>query len=379
MINVDAEIGVIGLGTMGSMALWQLARQGVSVMGFEQFGIGHDRSAAGGETRIFRTIDKEDPDAVPLMQEAYQQWRELEKESNHDLLTLTKSLLIGTPNHSIIKNSKECIEKYDLDYEFLHAEEAVKQYPQHNLKPDEVMIVDKKAGALRPEFAVLSAVKRAEELGAAARSHSKVQNVEAGEKGVKVLVDGKTYTFKKVLITAGPWTAQFMGGDLKQHITARRLLGTWFAPKKPDLFKPENFPPFSRNVDGHYFYGVPSFEGTMVKVSPGTTMNDTINPDNLNKNLDIEELDEVNSIVNNYLPGLYPDPVRANTYMESYTPDGNPIIGLTPQSRNVVVACGFSGQGFKYSSAIGKVAAEILLEGKTEFNIDHYSPMRFLN
>lgn len=375
---MDAEIGVIGLGTMGSMALWQLSRQGASVMGFEQFGIGHDRSAAGGETRIFRTIDKEDPDSVPLMQEAYKQWRQLEKDSNHDLLMKTNSLLIGNPSQSIIRNSMECIEKYDLDYEYLNADEAYKLYPQHSMKHDEVMIVDKKAGALRPEFAVLSAVKHAEELGAEIHSHSKVQNIEAGRDSVKVQVDSKKYKFRKVLITTGPWAAQFIGDDLKQYVTARRLLATWFAPESPNLFKPENFPPFSRNAGDHYFYGVPSFEGTMVKVSPGTTTNDTINPDNLNKNVDIKDLDEIISIVNNYLPGLYPDPVRVNTYMESYTPDGYPIMGFSPQNENLLIACGFSGQGFKYSPAIGKVVSEIMLEGKTQYKTDHYSPVRFL-
>lgn len=43
------KVAVIGLGTVGSMALWQLSKQSdVEVSGFEQFGIGHDRSAVGG-------------------------------------------------------------------------------------------------------------------------------------------------------------------------------------------------------------------------------------------------------------------------------------------------------------------------------------------
>src|SRR5699024_11257823 len=166
--------------------------------------------------------------------------------------------------------------------------------------------------------------------------------------------------------------------DLKQYVTARRLLATWFAPESPNLFKPENFPPFSRNAGDHYFYGVPSFEGTMVKVSPGTTTNDTINPDNLNKNVDIKDLDEIISIVNNYLPGLYPDPVRVNTYMESYTPDGYPIMGFSTQNENLFIACGFFGQGFNFSPAIGKFVSDIMLEGKTQYKTDHYSPVRFL-
>ena len=46
------DVGVLGVGSMGSMTLWQLARRGVRAIGFEQFSVGHDRGAAGGETRI---------------------------------------------------------------------------------------------------------------------------------------------------------------------------------------------------------------------------------------------------------------------------------------------------------------------------------------
>lgn len=63
---MNADVAVIGLGSMGSMTIWQLARRGVSVIGFEQFGIGHDRGAAGGDTRIFRTAYAEGAEYVPI-------------------------------------------------------------------------------------------------------------------------------------------------------------------------------------------------------------------------------------------------------------------------------------------------------------------------
>ena len=56
---MDAEVGIIGVGTMGSMAAWHLAKRDISVIGFEQFGIGHDRSAAGGESQIGRASCRE--------------------------------------------------------------------------------------------------------------------------------------------------------------------------------------------------------------------------------------------------------------------------------------------------------------------------------
>lgn len=100
---MDAEVGIIGVGTMGSMAAWQLAKRDISVIGFEQFGIGHDRSAAGGESRLFRTAYMEGPEYVPLLFQARKLWRKLEEESGNSLLFLNGGLMIGEADSLEIK------------------------------------------------------------------------------------------------------------------------------------------------------------------------------------------------------------------------------------------------------------------------------------
>ena len=50
---------VVGLGSIGSMTLWQLAKQGVDVLGIEQFGRVHTEGAYAGESRLFRVAAKE--------------------------------------------------------------------------------------------------------------------------------------------------------------------------------------------------------------------------------------------------------------------------------------------------------------------------------
>src|SRR5215475_2096201 len=93
--GMDAEVAVIGTGTMGSMTLWNLARAGIPAIGFEQYTLGHDRSAAGGESRIFRVAYREGPQYVPMLLRARDLWRELEAEAGRDLLTVTGGLMIG--------------------------------------------------------------------------------------------------------------------------------------------------------------------------------------------------------------------------------------------------------------------------------------------
>jgi glycine/D-amino acid oxidase-like deaminating enzyme len=47
----DGKLAVIGLGSIGSMALWQASRLSDSVTGFEAASPAHGRSAVGGDTR----------------------------------------------------------------------------------------------------------------------------------------------------------------------------------------------------------------------------------------------------------------------------------------------------------------------------------------
>lgn len=45
---------VVGVGSVGAMVLWQLAQRGVQAVGYDAYAPGHDRGAAGGESRILR-------------------------------------------------------------------------------------------------------------------------------------------------------------------------------------------------------------------------------------------------------------------------------------------------------------------------------------
>lgn len=373
---MDADVGVIGVGTMGSMTMWQLAKRGVKVIGFEQFGIGHDRAGAGGESRLFRTAYKEGAEYVPMLQAAYQEWRKLEAESGNKLLTLSGALMIGNPDSTFMKNVLESIEEYQLDHEIFNADDAAERYPQHRLLPGEMMVLDKMGGFLRPEYAVVSAVKRVRELGAYVHRHSKIERIEPNDDGVTIhTTSGETYQVGKVIIATGAWTGKLMP-DIRQETKINRIKMTWFPPKKREDFIPENFPIFSRKSGDVECYGAPSLDGTTVKVSFTYKHDDVEDPDYLNRSVDLAHVPNIDYYVEKFFPGLYPDPVRISAYMDLYTPDKHPILGEVPGFKNTIVVSGFSGHGFKMSPIIGKMTADIALDGKTQFQIDRFSPSK---
>jgi sarcosine oxidase subunit beta len=46
------------------------------------------------------------------------------------------------------------------------------------------------------------------------------------------------------------------------------------------------------------------------------------------------------------------------------TPDRHPIIGPVTGSTGLYLACGFSGHGFQHAPIVGKLLAEMIVEGE---------------
>jgi sarcosine oxidase len=373
---VDADVAVIGTGTMGSMSAWRLAEAGASVLAFEQFGIGHDRSAAGGETRIFRTAYLEGPEYVPILQRSQQLWRELEAASGRALLTATGALMIGRDGTDHMRNVLESVRRFGLAHEVLDRAELGRRYPQHVLADGEFAVLDSAAGVLRPEFAVIAATERAVAHGARVLAGTPVLEVAPDADGVTVRTADRSYRAGAAVLTAGPWTARLAPG-YAGVVRPKRIIMTWFAAADPALFTPDRFPVFIRDYEGLDVFGIPSVDGGSVKVALADPYGEIGQPEQLDHNVAPEVLAPAIEAVGRFFTGLHGYPHRVSAHMDGYTPDRHPVVGRLPGHPNVIVLGGFSGHGFKMSPAIGQIARDLVLDGKTELPTGHLRPDRF--
>lgn len=373
---MDAKVAVIGLGSIGSMTLWQLARDGVDAIGFEQYAPGHDQAAAGGESRIFRTAYLEGPQYVPLLLRARELWQELEQESARHLLTLCGGLMIGSADSAAMRNVVESATAFDLPHDVLDAAQMARRYPQHRMLPGETAVLDHWAGVLRPEFAVLAAAEAARARGAQVVSGCRVTGIEPTGDGVRVHTPHRTYTAEQAVVTTGPWTARW-SPKLAGHITPKKLVMTWYPARDVAAYRPDSFPIFIRDSGQTHIFGIPTLDGGSVKVAPHASYGDLADADDLDRNVMAAELEPINAAVAQLLPGLVPTPVRVSTYMDAYTSDGHGVVGRLPGTDNVWLLGAFSGHGFKMAPAFGQIAAELLADGKTGLPIQHLDPARF--
>ncbi|GAA2104694.1 MULTISPECIES: N-methyl-L-tryptophan oxidase [Brevibacterium] len=372
------RIGVIGVGSMGSMVLWQLAKAGVEAVGFEQFGIGHDRSAAGGESRMFRTAYMEGADYVPLLKASRKLWEELGEETGLELLTLCGGLMIGPRDHPRIANVIRSVREFAIDHEILEAEETMRRYPQHRLGEGEIAVLDREAGFMRPELAVFAAAERAETLGAVIHRHTEVEAIEETAAGVRVSAGGRSHEFDRVIVTAGPWTARFFPA-LEENLVPRKIVMTWYLSSEPARFASESFPVFGRVGGPIDIFGVPALEGTMTKIGSVDTFGDVPDPGALHRDVELAELRHINGEVERCMNGLRPDPARISVHMDGYTTDEHAVVGAVPGSERLFVMGGYSGHGFKLAPVMGEIGKDLVLTGSTAHGIDHLAPGRYLS
>lgn len=370
------RIAVVGVGTIGSMVLWQLAKAGIQAVGFEQFGTAHDRSAAGGESRMFRTAYMEGANYVPLLKESRKLWEELEDEAGLELLTMTGGLMIGPRAHYKISNVIQSTKDFDIEHEVLSPEEVSVRYPQHVLEDGEVAVLDHEAGLIRPELAVLAAVDAAERRGATVHRHARVEDIVETTDGVQVFAAGASHDFDAVVVTAGPWTPRFFP-ELKDHLVPRKIVMTWYLSDRPNRFASAVFPVFGRVGGAIDTFGIPTLEGTMTKIGSVNTFGDVTDPDRLERDVELDELKHINAEVRRCINGLRPDPSRISVHMDGYTTDEHPVVGKPQGSRRLVVMGGYSGHGFKLAPIMGKIGFDLATTGKTSFDISHMEPKRF--
>lgn len=371
---MDAEVIVIGCGTMGSFALWRLASRGIKALGIEQFEPGHDRGSGHGESRIIRTASFEGSGYVPLVRSAFALWRKLEEETGASLLTMTGGLMIGRSDSPLIEGTLRSFRGHGLAHEVLQAGELSERYPQHVLRDSEVAVYEEEAGVLRPERAIETAARRAEDLGAKLLRNTKVKRLRETSDGVEVEAGGRTYRARRAIVAAGAWTAKLLDADLP--LAVERQVLAWFPAEDPDLFAPERFPICIHQQDGYEWYVFPSLDGATVKAAVHHHGR-AADPDNLDRKVRREDVEPVSRLVQNSIPGLRQPAVRAQVCMYTNTPDEHFLVGLVPGHKRVVALSGFSGHGFKFAPVMGEIAADLSMLGETKHPIEQLSMERF--
>lgn len=352
------RIAVIGTGTIGAQTLWQLAKLGADVTGYELFSPGHSRGAAGGETRLFRHIDVEHLEYLPITGRSDLIWHELEEESGRTLRNLTGALAIGSTAGPATHTALESAALLGSRAEVLTREEAQHRYPQYRLHEDEIAILDKGAGIIFPERTVRTAADAAIARGARILRECRVTAINQVGGQVDIVASNGTQRYDRVVVAAGAWTATLLP-DMAPYLATRRLISSWYLPKAGSTL--DGMLPYLR-TEPHYSYGLPTADGLAMKLGVGFRDHLPIeSPDTAPLLIADEDLEPIRAVARDLFPILEDYPMRAQAYFEAYTHSRIEFLREHPGMPSVFVCAGFSGKGFKNAPVFGEAAARAVL------------------
>ena len=375
MDTAGYDVIVVGLGGMGSAAAYHLARRGARVLGLEQFGPAHDRGSSHGGTRVIRQAYHEGPDYVPLVLRAYELWRALEAESGTSLLTITGALHIGTPEAPSVAGAALSARTHGIPVETLTPDEVRARYPVLRLRAGHVALYESQAGLLHPERCVEAHLDAARRRGADLRFHEAVEAWSAGPGEVTVRTSGGAYRAGRLVLAAGPWTGQVVP-DLALPLEVERVALCWFEPRA-HIEEFRRLPICLWEDQGVSAGGFPYIEGQGIKSAFHHVHGVRTTPQTIRREVGDGEV----ALIREHLGTLMPDApgtLRAvATCMYTNTPDQHFIIDRHPAHPNVVLACGFSGHGFKFCSVVGDVLADLAMSGATAYSTQMFALGRF--
>ncbi len=362
----DYDAVVVGLGAMGAAALYQLSKRGARVLGIDRYDPPHDKGSSHGETRITRLANGESAHYTRMVRRSNEIWRELEAETGETLLTQCGGLMIhgaGAGAMHVPRFYEKTVENAvanGVRHVLLDAGEIRDRFPQFRVADAERGYYEYEAGFLRPEACIAAQLSLAtRKHGAETRLHSAVTGFSETPDHVVVETDQGGVSARTLIVAAGAWAPQFLGGRIP--LSVHRQVLYWFEADA-EIYQPGRFPIFiwdtAKTAEG--LYGFPEVHpGGGVKIA--TEQYDAVTtPEDATREPTAAERGEMEDLAARYLPGLGRC-IRTETCLYTVTPDHEFVIDRLPGSRRVIVASACSGHGFKHSAAIGEMLCNLAL------------------
>lgn len=367
---------VVGGGAWGMPAALRLQDLGCAVTLLERFEPGNPYASSGGGTRLWRLADTQvwrsramregleamerlgDRVGEPVFRRTGVLWRD--DESLPDVLAALSAM--GTPHERVA------------------AEEVGGVFP--GLTPDgRDAIFTEQGGVVLADRLLASSLRAFIAAGGDYRPGSRVARVIPGDVSAAVeLADGETLTADQVLLAAGPGTPELLSGlgigvPLRPYIEQVVYVGDPAQdPPAPDLPGLIDCPIGETpgvyampNRDRGYKIGLDQPLRVLAEATLG---------DDLDRAEDPVRTEIIRARVERDLTAIVPRVLATQVCTWTDSGDGDFVIGRVHPS--VVLACGDSGEGFKFSAFMGEYLAALTAggDGDAEFQ-EHWDPRRF--
>jgi len=362
MSKLDYDHIVVGAGISGSCAAYQLAKRGKSVLLLEKFPLPHSRGSSHGQSRIIR---KAYPDPVfqRLMDEAYREWGEIQNLHGSSLMKETGLLCFADEEENAFLTG--VISSFSMSPGSRHTvyqdDHLRREFPQLRFRKPLQGCLDHSAGVLMADKALQAVQSLAVSYGAEIIDGFTVDKVEDCDTWVQVTGEGeggsRQITCKSVCLCPGPWAGPLLGSvGLRLPLTPVKIPVYYW---RGEQFLPHSF---IYDVPGKAdVWGLPSLEYPgLVKIC---LHNGAETDPDTRDGVSTEHLKQfLKEFIGEHFPDVEPEVAVEESCIYTLTPDQNPIIDRVTDKKNILIAVGFSGMGFKLGPVTGRMLADMAME-----------------
>ena len=379
MNDTTHEVAVLGLGGMGSAALAELSRRGIDVVGVDRWRPPHDHGSSHGQSRIFRVAYFEHPDYVPLARRSGILWRELDGRHRERVFIETGGAWMGDRNSEIVSGSLRAAVEHGLEHELLDPDEVRRRWPAFRPPADSSCFYEKDTGLVCPEHAITVMLREARRTGATIRCGERVIDLDVNETRVRIRTSEGEILARRAIVAAGSWTNELVGCAGIDLQPTRQLLG-WTAPVDPEPLREGRMPIWAFTDDEQMFqYGFPICEGLPGPSGPKIARHHDgapVKPDTVEREIGAKDEEHLVAGLEDRIPAAHGRVIEAKVCLYTLSTDRHFLIDHHPAHRNVVIACGFSGHGFKFCPVLGEALADLVMEGGSDLPVGFLSSAR---
>lgn len=397
------ELIVIGLGLVGSSALYEAAKllnadslalssnKKPRVLGIEQYEIPHKYGSSHGESRITRQAIGEGAAYVSLAIKSQNKLKEMHAKTNGKFGAIyyednTGVLIIGPKDNqnSLLHHTKgflQTTQNLALRYQIPHVnfnskEELIHHFKQFKFKEHEGAYQEQTIGIMDPEACIKAQIYLAQQENAEVHTNEKVLNFCKMDNGtIKVTTSKGEYDTNKLIIAAGPWMSDFVNPEVRDQLSVYRQTVFYFevAPNYQEQFMLGHFPPFIWDLGrNECLYGFPIMQKGKSALKIGAeAFSYPTTPSLVNRTVSEREKREMyEQFIEPNLHGVLPLCTDAFVCLYTQTPDSQFQVDYLPGFEpKVIFAATCSGHGAKHSPAVGEALAQQMIWGYNDENI----------
>jgi len=383
-LQSSPEIIVIGAGAFGGWTAFYLREMGARVTLLDAYGPGNARASSGGETRLIRADYGADEQYTRLALKAFPLWQRWQEEWGAKLLLPSERLWMATAaGMPEAKERQKRLAKYNFKSEVLSHDELKYRWPQINLEDIAGGIYDAASGILKAREACRVVAEQFQKRGGTMKvAHAKPGAAANGEMQGLQLANGETLRASLYVFACGPWLRKVFSALLGKRLrTPRRDVFFIGTPPGDDRFSWPRLPAwgFGGSADNPNFdnwYGFPSIDERGLKACP-TDDGNQLDPDTDERVTNPYQLKRTRDYIGWRFPALRDQPVvESRVCQTEVSVDENFIVTPHPELKNVWIAGGGSGHGFKHGPAFGQYLANRLLSKGSEPEFDQAFTMK---